>query len=320
MNISSLLNTQLTRVSVVLIFTTFGFFFTKRRPAQAQVDLKIKTAASAATSVRAIASTLSNILTEPSVSTSASVRVNPHGLGAEASKLVGGGVAGRVVTEAISKIGTEFLFRTGYGVTTQPAIVRLEPAPGSDLRSLFSANDPPSSGGLATSVGLGYRFVEALSIGLGGSFTRLVASAALGDGVSVLGQLALSIAPYARYYVSFANVFEAWASLSIGYRRDIQTYERLTTNNATGRTANGKWTQEHHGIAVPIAVGIDYHPFRWLFIGPSLQYLGVFAFKGCLKAQVESTTREWCTNDSPSVLKAYSFHVLSLGLSLRIAL
>jgi hypothetical protein len=218
----------------------------------------------------------------------------------------------------ILRTGTEMLARFSVAFQDPVAPVRFAPGPGSAFATqpggIYEGSEAPFKGAATTAIGFGYRFRRDISIGLGGSFATFVTSA-VSDGSSNLTRTALGIAPYARYYAPLGDSFEIWGSLGVGLRTDTTKYARMTA--AGGKVAQGNWELDYEGIQIPIGVGIDYHPFHWLFFGPSLQYVGVIALKGCLKIDAPTLQKEWCTDSDPSVTRAYSYQVVSVGLSLR---
>jgi hypothetical protein len=216
--------------------------------------------------------------------------------------------------------GLELLLRASYTIAEPQSPVRFAPGPGggfaTDPGGLYDGSEAPYRGGFQINAGSGYRFTRRFSAGLGGSFTKLLTSA-ITDGTKDLARLAFSIAPYARVYLPISRSLEFWGAVGVGFKQDTQTFDRPTT--AAGSTQSGKWTMTHEGIAVPVGFGLDIRATDSLFIGPSAQYLGVIATGGCLQIDASNLQKKWCTSDTNSVTRAFSYQQLTIGLSVRLS-
>ncbi len=215
----------------------------------------------------------------------------------------------------------ELLVRASYTIAEPQSPVRFAPGPGgafaTDPGGIYDGSIAPYRGGLQVNAGTGYRITRRFSAGLGGSFTKLL-STAITDGSKDLSRLAFSIAPYARVYLPISKSLEFWGAIGVGFKQDTQTFDKPTT--AAGSTQSGKWTMTHEGIAVPVGFGLDIRATDKFFIGPSAQYLGVIATGGCLQIDAPNLQKKWCTSDTNSVTRAFSYQQLTVGLSLRLSL
>lgn len=216
----------------------------------------------------------------------------------------------------------EFLGRVSYAIVEPQSPVRFAPGRGSsfatDPGGLYSGSEAPYRGGLQFATAAGYRAATNVSLGLSGSFTKLLSAAVLQDGTADISRLAFGIAPYIRYYVPVSSRVELWGSLAIGFKTDSQSFDRPTS--AAGSVQPGKWKMTHEGIAAGLGLGADIRLADGFFLGPSVQYTGVIATGGCLEIQAPNLNRKWCTGDNPSVTRAFSYQQLSVGASARIGL
>ncbi len=216
--------------------------------------------------------------------------------------------------------GLELLVRASYAIAEPQSPVRFAPGPGgafaTDPGGLYDGSIAPYRGGLQVNVGTGYRFTRRFSAGLGGSLTKLL-SAAITDGTKDLSRIALSIAPYARVYLPVSKSLEFWGAIGVGFKQDTQSFDKPTT--AAGSTQSGKWTMTHEGIAVPVGFGVDIRVTDKFFVGPSAQYLGVIATAGCLQIDAPNLSKKWCTGDTNSVTRAFSYQQLTVGASVRLS-
>ncbi len=236
-------------------------------------------------------------------------RTAPPGLGLDAN-----------IPEGERAKGVELIVRASYAFVEPQSPVRYASAPGgsfaTDPGQLYDGSVAPYRGGIQLNAGTGYRFSHRFSAGLGGSFTKLLSASIFQDGTQNLVRLALSIAPYVRFYVAVGKHIEFWGALGAGFKQDVQTFDKATT--AKGQTQSGKWTMTHEGIAVPVGFGVDFNVAGKFFLGPSVQYLGVVATGGCLKIDAPNLQKQWCTYDSPSVTRAFSYQQLTAGVSARL--
>jgi hypothetical protein len=120
----------------------------------------------------------------------------------------------------------------------------------------------------------GYRvFSGLLSVGLAGG-GRLT-SASAGNTVDYDRRLGLSIGPYMRLYPASTRVFEPWLSIGAEY-----AVERLTYR--VPGSALGDFHFTHHGIALPIGVGVDYRASSIIAFGPAFQLTHVRPLAACV--------------------------------------
>jgi hypothetical protein len=81
----------------------------------------------------------------------------------------------------------------------------------------------------------------------------------------------------------------------------------------------------HHGVGIPLGLGIDYRVLPFLAVGPSFQYEIVVPVAGCMTTspnQAGVIGASLCSDADSSVrvTAAKNYGVWSVGLSLRLAL
>ncbi len=170
--------------------------------------------------------------------------------------------------------------------------------------------------GLDLQGGLGIRFGY-VSAGVDGGY-RSSSVDDVGASVTNLKRSGFSVGPYVRGYLPFVPLFDPWVSVGVRYMRDEQTYQAPVQTTLGARTAD--WTLEHHGVAVPISVGVDYTFLKMLSIGPTFQYAFVFPAGACARVSgANLVSNNFCANEAENkrLTAAKSYGVWSVGLSLR---
>ena len=88
----------------------------------------------------------------------------------------------------------------------------------------------------------------------------------------------------------------------------------------------GDWTLEHHGVALPIAIGIDYRLMPMLAVGPSFRYAYVIGAGACLRESVDTpvgaVSEKNCSDasDNQRITNAKNYGFWSAGLDVRLTL
>ena len=210
--------------------------------------------------------------------------------------------------------GFEIMLRPAYGSAGSKSPVTKEdnipasaitPSPG----QVFNGDASPYGGGFVGELSAGYRFLPFLSAGVAGGI-RSASASTVDDGTTDLKRSAFTVGPYVRAYFFMVPVVEPWISIGVAYMSDEQTYKR----------ANVDWSLQHHGVAVPITVGVDYPIIDMLAIGPSFQYTTVAQAGGCLKGSAGGTSVSECTDAKIKIPKTDNYSVWSIGLNLRLTL
>lgn len=219
---------------------------------------------------------------------------------------------------AASAVSLEVNGRVGYGSAGDDSPVRYEPT------GLLRANpDPiwngtakPYGGGLVLQGGLGLRAGQYVSVGLGGGIRG--ASASSVDGLTDVSRSSWNAGPYVRVYLPFVPIVDPYIGLGVEYVSDTQKYKGPVPTNVGPMVAD--WTLEHHGVAVPLTLGVDYTIAKIFSIGPSFQYSLVFPAGACTKAKVSTVSNSYCASEDESkrITAGKGYGVWSLGLSLRV--
>lgn len=223
--------------------------------------------------------------------------------------------------------GLEIMVRPGYGSAASDSPIRFQPRPG-----VRTAGDPgallqgaaPYSGGFVGQAFLGFRFHPVISGGLRGGL-RMTSAAALSDGSTNLSRSSWDAGFYVRGYPLALNEavrkhIDPWISVGVEYMRDTQSFQR-SVPTSTGAAVNADVTLDHHAVAVPISVGVDYRVHPMLSIGPSFEYALSNAIAGCVKqAAAGFTSTTLCSNEAPGnqAIKANGYGVWSASLDLKV--
>jgi Outer membrane protein beta-barrel domain len=223
--------------------------------------------------------------------------------------------------------GLELAARPGYGSAGDKSPVSYRQAPFAyhpDPGGIFDGTAAPYGTGFAGQLGLGYRFLPFASAGVYGELRRSSASNP-SDGSSELSRSGWGAGFYARAYApTWVERFDPYLEIGVGYMNDTQSYRRGVFT--TIGSMPGDWKLEHHGVAVPLAIGIDYRVLPSFALGPSFRYARVFAAGGCLSESVDTplgaVSNKSCTDasDNQRITEAQSYGVWSAGLDARVTL
>jgi hypothetical protein len=121
---------------------------------------------------------------------------------------------------------------------------------------------------------------------------------------------------------------DPYLQLGVGYMQDTQTFTRPVTALTPGGPVqlDADWEITHHGVVIPLAVGVGYRVLPILSVGPSFRYDIVLAAGGCLKGTASlgsvSDTDKYCTDeeDNRRVTEAKGYGVWSAGLDIKLTL
>lgn len=237
------------------------------------------------------------------------------------SRLFAAAVAAVMVSLPLtaSAVGLEVNGRVGYGSAGDKSPVLYEPSgllrlPQTD--PIYGGTATPYGGGLVLQGGLGLRTGRYVSVGLGGGIRS--ASASSVDGTSDISRSAWNAGPFVRVYLPFVPIVDPYVGLGVEYVNDTQKYKAPVQTNLGPMTAD--WTLEHHGVAVPITLGVDYTIAKIFSIGPSFQYSIVFPAGACAKVKVASVSNSYCASEEENkrITEGKGYGVWSLALSLRV--
>jgi len=229
--------------------------------------------------------------------------------------------AAPLLTPAVaSAVGLEVNGRLGYGSAGGDSPVRYEPAPGVSVSGaptgpIWDGKASPYGGGLFGEGGLGLRTGKFVSVGLGVGY-RSSSAESPDPAIRDLTRSAWFAGPYVRVYLPFVPIVDPYVGLGVQYVADTQRYKTMVGN------VDAKYTLEHHGIGVPITLGVDYTIAKMFSIGPSFQYSLIFPAGACAKIGSDApgyATNSFCASEAENkrVTAGKGYGVWSLGLSLR---
>lgn len=223
--------------------------------------------------------------------------------------------------------GFELMLRPSFGGAGSDSPVRFQPDAGAafqgDPGALLQGASPWGAGfvGQAT---VGYRFLPFLSAGLRGGI-RTASGSNLSDGSQSLSRTSWDAGFYVRAYPlagveSVSKYIDPWVGTGVMYMRDTQSFQRSLAVSGGGSVL-GDVALDHHAVAIPIGLGVDYRVTRFLSLGPSFEYTLANAAAACAKtsaAGFQGSTL--CSNEAPgsSFIKAKSYGVWSAGLEARL--
>ncbi len=224
--------------------------------------------------------------------------------------------------------GLELMVRPGYGSAggKSPVVYRRPPALGGadlDVGDIFREQAEPYGGGFVGEVSVGYRFLPLASAGLYGQL-RSSSADEPDDGTEDLSRSAWGAGLYGRFYLPMLHpLLDPYAQIGIGYIQDRQSFTR-PINGAGSLKAD--WEITHHGVVIPLGIGVGFRVLPMLTVGPSFRYDIVIPAGGCLKGTASlgavSDSNKYCTDESDNrrVTEAKGYGVWSAGLDLKLTL
>jgi hypothetical protein len=224
--------------------------------------------------------------------------------------------------------GLELTLRGSPGGASAASPVQLKPDArvAGDPGALLKGSASPYGIGFVGQAMIGYRIHPIASFGLRGGL-RTSSSSGIDDGSTNLTRSSWDAGFYVRAYPlaltpSVRNTFEPWVSVGVEYMRDTQSFRHpaLTT---TGSTITSDVTLDHHAVAIPMAIGVDYRLHPRVALGPSFEYAIAVPVAGCASQNAAGYSGvEYCTNgdSGAKVLAANGYGVWSAGLDLRVTL
>jgi len=157
----------------------------------------------------------------------------------------------------------------------------------------------------------GYRFLEGL-VSIGVSGRARVTTAEHVRGVDYDPRVGLALGPYLRVYPLRTRTFEAWASIGLEYAVERLTYRRPQDDEIH---------LTHHGLGIPLSIGIDYRASPAVAIGPTFQLTHVHPLSACydgppltnLDPNLGTSLDEGCTKGWSIEAQPYTTWSVSLG-------
>lgn len=188
-----------------------------------------------------------------------------------------------------------------------------------DPGAIANGTSSPYSSGFIGHAMVGYRFHPLVSAGLRAGL-RTQSGSNPSDGTSGLSRTAWDAGFYARAYplalmASVRKYIDPWVGVGVGYMRDTQTFQAARSLPVTE-------TLDHHAIAVPLGIGVDYRVLPMLSVGPSFEYTLANSVAGCGKFDLNvagGSHNSYCSNEAPGkdFVKSANYGVWSAGLDMR---
>lgn len=226
-------------------------------------------------------------------------------------------------------VGLEVLLRPGYGSAGDKSPVLYQPTGAGQMApgSIWAGTAQPYGGGFIIDGAVGYRPLPFVSFGLtGGWRTSAVSSSGIQD-QSGISRSALQVGFYGRGYLPLVGRltgFDPWASVGATYVYDKQTFDQPVTVTGLGAISM-PISLTHHGVGIPLGLGVDYRVLPFLAVGPSFQYEIVAAVAACMntnptQAYLIGVSQCSDVDSRERVTAAKNYGVWSVGLDLRLAL
>jgi len=166
---------------------------------------------------------------------------------------------------------------------------------------------------------IGYRLLPFLSFGMAGGWRQSGSSSIPGRSTYPdPRRQGLEIGLYLRGYLPLPGVLtrlEPWFSVGTSYVYDKQDYDYGTPR---GSTIAPHFTLTHHGVGIPLSLGVDYRVLPFLAVGPSFRYEHVTGVSACGRSDDVQTT--YCSSDSSALVSASNYAIWSVQLQVRLAL
>jgi hypothetical protein len=223
--------------------------------------------------------------------------------------------------------GFELMLRPSFGGAPSDSPVRFEPdgtvGVQGDPGALLKGAAPWGSGFVGQAL-VGYRFIPQLSAGLRGGI-RTASGSNLDDGSQNLSRTGWDAGLYVRGYPlagmeSVSRYVDPWIGTGVTYMHDSQSFQHPTPTSAGG-SVNADISIEHHAVAIPIAIGVDYRVARFLSLGPSFEYTIASAVAGCVSTSASGFAGStYCSNTEPGshFVKANGYGVWTAGLDAKV--
>ncbi len=217
----------------------------------------------------------------------------------------------------------ELMIRPTFGGAGGGSLVRIGPGLVGNTSKIFDGSASPYGASFGVGGEVGFRFHPLVSAGLRGDLATVSATAP-NDGSTELSRSRQSAGFYLRAYPlalneSIRKHIDPWFATGVVYMHDAQTFHMPAATNS-GATVDATVKLEHHGVGVPLAMGIDYRLTRALSIGPSFEYTLLFPIAGCATLSALGQSNEICSNGSGASRKAVlaeSTGAWTAGLDLR---
>ena len=200
----------------------------------------------------------------------------------------------------------ELMVRPTLGGAGGSSLVHTAPGLAGNPSKVFDGSASPYGASFGVGAELGFRFHPLVAAGLRGDLAKVSATAPT-DGTTDLSRSRQSAGLYARAYPlalneSIRKHFDPWLATGIVYMHDTQDFHLPVTSSGT--TFDSTLKLEHHGVGVPLAIGLDYRLTRAISVGPSFEYTFLVPIAGCLTVSAAGQSSENCSGGSGAGSKA----------------
>lgn len=223
-----------------------------------------------------------------------------------------------VLPASASAVGLEANVRLGYGSAGSESPVVYEPRNSAlaDPGPILGKTSAPYGGGFIFQGGIGLRTGKYVSVGLGGG-ARSSSAESPSASITDLKRSGWSAGPYVRVYIPMVPVVDPYVGLGVEYVNDRQQWTQPVQTTIGPMPAT--YALEHHGIGVPLTLGVDYTLAKMFSFGPYFQYELVFPAGGCstVNANNQASLKD-CAADNKRFTAVKGYGIWSLGLSLRL--
>jgi opacity protein-like surface antigen len=217
----------------------------------------------------------------------------------------------------------ELMVRPTLGGAGSSSLVTIPPGIAGNNSRIFDGSASPYGASFGVGAEIGFRFHPLVSAGLRGDLSKVSASAP-SDGTTDLSRSRQSAGLYLRAYPlaltpSVRKHIDPWFATGALYMHDTQTFT-LPAATTAGTSVPASWKLEHHGVGIPLAIGIDYRITKALSIGPSFEYTILVPIAGCASRSALGQVSENCSGGSSVASKtivAESTGAWTAGLDLR---
>lgn len=236
--------------------------------------------------------------------------------------------AEKAAEKAVDDSGThltalELMVRPTVGGAGSGSMVTIPAGiPGNNSR-IFDGSASPYGASYGVGAQLGFRFHPVISAGFRGDLSTVSATSPT-DGTTDLSRSRQSAGFYTRGYPlalneSVRKYIDPWFATGVVYMHDTQNFH-LPAATTAGTKVDSTVKLEHHGVGIPLAIGVDYRVTRFLSIGPSFEYTFLVPIAGCGTQSALGQTAENCSGGSgggSKLIVAESTGAWTAGLDIR---
>lgn len=229
-------------------------------------------------------------------------------------------------------VGLELIVSPGYGSAGDKSPVLYKPTGitqmQGDVGRIWDGTAKPYGAGFVIDGAVGYRALPFLSFGLTGGWRQSsVSSSKVEEPLSNASRSGLRAGFYGRGYLPLVGTLtglDPWASVGVTYVYDKQTYNQAMTVAGLGDIVMPIHLT-HHGVGIPLSLGVDYRILPFIAVGPSFRYEYVAGVAGCMSThptQANLGGASYCStaDSSTRITSAEGYGIWSVQLELRLAL